>query len=113
MALIASDCSATCSPGIKRPLTISWCAVPAFQMPADAPEASPVCTIIEHDGPNRLGLWCNVLVEHRMALIASDCGKICSPAPNGPNHLGFVRPSAVGGRAGSLAGMGCPPTMWP
>ena len=30
-------------------------------------------TILEQDGPNHLGLWCNVLNEHQMALITSEC----------------------------------------
>ena len=28
-------------------------------------------TILRHDGPDPLGLWCNALPEHQMALIAS------------------------------------------
>ena len=30
-------------------------------------------TILQHDGPNHLGLWYNVLPEHQMALITSGC----------------------------------------
>ena len=30
-------------------------------------------TTTRHDGPNHLGLWCDALPEHQMALITSDC----------------------------------------
>ena len=39
-----------------------------------APVRDPTTwTILEQDGPNHLGLWCNVLPEHQMALIISEC----------------------------------------
>ena len=37
-------------------------------------------TVIRHDGPNHLGLWCNALPEHQMALITSDCAPLQSTA---------------------------------
>ena len=30
-------------------------------------------TIIQQDGPNHLGLWCNMLPEYQMAAITSGC----------------------------------------
>ena len=30
--------------------------------------------VLQHDGPNHLGLRCNASLEHQMALITSDCG---------------------------------------
>ena len=30
-------------------------------------------TVTRYYGPNHLGLWCNALPEHQMALITSDC----------------------------------------
>ena len=35
--------------------------------------------LLQHDGPNCLGLWFDGLSSNRMALIASDCGSIRSP----------------------------------
>ena len=30
-------------------------------------------TVLQHNGPDHLGLWCHALSAHRMALITSDC----------------------------------------
>ena len=38
-------------------------------------------TILQHDGPIHLGLWCNASPEHQMAPI----GLWCNPAPCAPN----------------------------
>ena len=37
-------------------------------------------TMTRHDGPNHLGLCCEALPEHQMALITSDCAPFRSPA---------------------------------
>ena len=49
-------------------------------------------TILRYDGPNHLGLWCNVLPEYQMALITSGC----VPSRQGPRAV-------RGGAAPSLA----------
>ena len=33
-------------------------------------------TVLQHDGPNHLGLRCNALPEHQMALITSGCAPV-------------------------------------
>ena len=30
-------------------------------------------TVLRRDGPDHLGLWCDALLEHQMALITSGC----------------------------------------
>ena len=62
-------------------------------------------TILQNDGPNHLGLWCNVLPAHPMALITSGC------AP----FQGRTSRSARAGRAASpfrMRGTGPTPPSW-
>ena len=39
----------------------------------DMVRAPTTWTVLQHDGPDHLGLWHNALPEHQMALITSDC----------------------------------------
>ena len=48
--------------------------VPEFNVKYAAQVRDPIAwTITRHEGPNHLGLWCDALPEHQMALITSDC----------------------------------------
>ena len=40
-------------------------------------------TIVQQNGPDHLGLWCNALPEHQMALITSGCVPFRSPTARG------------------------------
>ena len=54
--------------------------------------------------------WCGTphqgVSSNKMALITSDCGTMCSPNTNGPNHLGLcaLQPSELGAVLKAAAG---------
>ena len=60
----------------------------AFVWPAAEKLLLVLWTILQHDGPDHLGLWYNALPEHQMALIASGCGcpsgAACEPGHGRP-----------------------------
>ena len=72
-------------------------AVLRFETSGDpAPYTLPVWdpapwTITRHDDPNHLGLFCDALPEHQMALITSDY----APSRNRPPALGAVTVAAA------------------
>ena len=55
-------------------------------------------TITRHGGPNHLGLWCDALPEHQLAVIASGCVR---PSAAGPERRG---PQARGDRRAAPRG---------
>ena len=48
-----------------------------------------------HDGPNHLGLWCDALPEHQMALITSDCAAFSTAwrSSQSTHPPGYARPT--------------------
>ena len=55
-------------------------------------------TILQHDGPDHLGLWYNALPEHHMALITSGCAP-AAPASSRPRGPEIAKRSARKGGA--------------
>ena len=48
-------------------------------------------TMIRHDGPNHLGLRCDAILEHQMALITSVCAQaaVTAPLPNNTQQADY------------------------
>ena len=95
-----------------RGTTVSVDIPPRFVVPVRDPTT---WTITRHDGPDHLGLGCNVaLLEHQMALITSDCAPFSRTTPSSPS---CTRPSAslstppaapAASRSGPLRARGLP-----
>ena len=99
MALITSDCGAMCSPNIK------WPESPRIVRPSEKYDVSQdghldrqeLLVMLQvrrrHDGPNHLGLSCDAIPEHQMALITSDCDAMHSPSIKWPLITSDYAPS--------------------
>ena len=74
----------------------------------DDPVRDPATwTILQHDGPNHLGLWCDVLPEHQMALITSFCVPFSGPASAwslGRTSVSSTGSTTAGGAEGPTSG---------
>ena len=97
---IYCSCKLTCSPGQPdRPEGLALLArllLRARQAARPLP-FSHQWTVLRHDGPDHLGLRCNALPWHQMALITSSCARQAARA--GPSQAGLRVRAAVRARS--------------